>query len=127
MNAKTLNRLNSWENFGVCILLQIILPLLPILLEHCFTKEIQTTSLFISASLYSVAIGTSSKRIFIFSLSLVVLVTLAISYSFLMNDKTDDSTYSQITIGLISILLLFYLFERFTIHVINKSPFFNFN
>lgn len=126
MDVKKLNKLNSWENFGVCILLQVILPLIPILLEYFFTGGIKTTSLFISASLYSIAIGTSSKRFFIFILSVVVLFTLAISYSYLVQEETDNLTYSKITIGLISLLLLFYLFERFTIHVINKSPFFNF-
>lgn len=69
--AQRLPGLSSpWQEYFLCLLFHMILPLLPIGFEFWLTGEIDDKTFALATSMYSIAIGISSKIKLFFGLTI---------------------------------------------------------
>ena len=115
----------AWQNFFISLVLHLGLPLLPLLLERWFSGRIESKSAALTAALYSMAIGLSSRSVALFGIGICMCVAFSAAFGYLSRDPkliaADTSSY--IAIGAI---FLVHAIERYNRHVIDQRPFFEF-
>jgi hypothetical protein len=112
-----------WENFGLCILLHMGLPLLPIIFEYSKTSAISLESITIAASMYSIAIGVSSRSKLFFGITLVICIFFAYAFGAISAGSTSSDTFDHLARLSIGFVFLAHGLERYNIHVIDRTPF----
>jgi len=112
-----------WESFGLCILLHMGLPLLPIIFEYCSTSAVSIKSITLAASMYSIAIGVSSRSKLFFGLTLIICIFFAYAFGAISEGSTSSGTFDLF--ARISIAFVFFAHgvERYNLHVIDRTPF----
>lgn len=114
--------------FLTCIILHMLVPLLPIILETWKNKGSPTeATLAITASMYSISIGLSSRNKATFSLCLFISILFSMAFG-LVTGGTEESL-PLVKIGaIITILLVFgvHACERYNKHIVECTPFWNF-
>lgn len=115
----------AWQNFFISLVLHLGLPLLPLVLERWFSGHIESKSAALTAALYSMAIGLSSRNVALFGTSICICVTFSAAFGFLSKDPelVAADTLSYIVIGLVFVV---HAIERYNRHVIDQQPFFEF-
>jgi len=73
----------EWQNFLFCLLLHISLPLLPLGLELWFSGKIDERSVVLTAAMYSIAIGLSSRNLALFGLCILSGLLFSAAFGFL--------------------------------------------
>ena len=98
------------EQFGLSILLIIVIPLLPIIIECLIKGNCQGTNLTITAAIYSVTVLTTSKNLFFVVLSFIPCAILTSihgvlivkeSQSFRINIDPARTTEGLQTVGIL--------------------------
>jgi hypothetical protein len=69
-----------WENYLLCLLFHLLVPLLPIGFEAAFTGTVKQSSMLLAASFYIIGIGVSSVSRLFFGASIVVGLIFAAIY-----------------------------------------------
>lgn len=126
-----------WENYLLCILLHMMLPLLPLFLEYWLTNVVSEKSMTLSAAMYTISIGISSKSKFIFGLTIVSSILFAAAFGIVVGKSPEISQLSgggeilskSTIISLCGIVIVFFLhlLERFNKHIIDRNPFLEFS
>lgn len=115
-------------DFITCILMHMLLPLLPLLIEVWKTKGSPTeATLAISASMYSIAIGMSSRNKAIFALCVFVSILFSIVFG-MLSGEVADLPFVQLS-SIITMLFVFitHACERYNRHVVECVPFWDFS
>ena len=112
-----------WQYFGGCVILHMIFPLFPLLLEDLFTNTISLKSMTLAACMYSFSIGLSSRNWFFFTYSLVISLFFAVIFG--MVSARPDSTYPFLNFAWFAIIFVFltHIGERYNIHVMEEAPY----
>jgi len=117
----------EWGDFFTCILLHMLLPLLPLLIELWLKGAPTDGTSAITASMYSIAIGLSSRNKAM--LGLCILISIIFSVVFGIVSASQTSQLSDVTlwssISIFSVFLL-HCFERYNRHVVDCIPFWEF-
>ncbi|MEC6822642.1 hypothetical protein VXS02_04250 [Photobacterium piscicola] len=115
--------------FVTCVILHMLVPLLPLILEAWKTKgEPTEVTLAITASMYAISIGLSSRNKATFSLCIFISILFSMAFGFIISSPQE--TLPLVKIGsLITILLVFVIHacERYNKHIVECVPFWNFN
>jgi len=127
---KLIKYYNNSSQYICSIVVCIIIPLLPLFLEYWFTNKISCETISITVALYSISIGSISQRVEITILSLVPSLFFCATFGYLkrisntINLKNPCSKYLEI-VAVIAIIFIsiFFLIERFFIHVRNQEKF----
>lgn len=116
--------------FITCLILHMLVPLLPLLIEALKMKGWPTEStLAITASMYSISIGLSSRNKAAFSLCLFVGILFAMAFGLSIGSDSDSDSLALVRVGsAITILFVFGIHscERYNRHVVECVPFWNF-
>ena len=128
-----------WQQYIICVVLHLLLPLLPLLIEWWITGRVQMASLTLGASMYVIAIGLSSRNLVILILGLVWGIVLAVisgvaSEASLhastvlgqgehLNSATNGNSFWWVSVVGMSSMFLFHLCERYNRHVAERAPF----
>ncbi|PST96841.1 hypothetical protein, partial [Photobacterium iliopiscarium] len=108
--------------FITCLILHMLVPLLPLFIEALKMKGWPTeATLAITASMYSMAIGLSSRNKAIFSLCLFVGILFAMAFGLSIGSVTASDSDSLVRIGsAVTILFVFGIHscERYNRHVV---------
>jgi len=115
-----------WDNYISCIILHMLLPLLPLLLELWLTGTISVKSIPLAASMYTISIGISSqiKSQFVFTIIVSLLCTFA--YGIAASQQSPLRLNNELSfIGIVAVFI-WHLIERFERHIINRTPFLEF-
>ncbi len=121
---------DEWADFFTCMLLHMLLPLLPLLIEAWLKGSPTETTVAITASMYSIAIGLSSRNIAMLGFCIVISIIFSVVFGIssvsgatatpLLNDV---KLYSGISIFFV---FLIHCLERYNKHVVDCVPFWEF-
>jgi len=116
--------------FFTCLILHMLVPLLPLIIETWKMKGAPTeATLAITASMYSISIGLSSRNKAVFSLALFVGILFSMAFGFSIGTDTSVDSLPSVKFGaVVTILLVFgiHACERYNKHVVECIPFWNF-
>jgi len=114
------------ENYLLCLLFHMLLPLLPIALELWQTKTVTDKSLTLAASMYSIAIGVSSRSRLLFGGSIIISILFAIDFGITTGQHASlPGTRSVVIWGICSVFG-FHALERYNRHIVDRMPFWEF-
>lgn len=119
---------NYWENFFVSIIFILILPLLPIFIEWYKNGNVNGASLALSASMYTISIGITSRSRLIFALTIFASIIYAIIYGSTLNIPNEiypKDTFTASTLGIIFTFIV-HAIERYNKHIADRTPFWEF-
>jgi hypothetical protein len=129
MVAKAINIIKEEHTeFLTCVILHMLVPLLPLLIETWKTSgSASSSTLTITASMYAISIGLSSRNKAIFSFCLFISILLSMAFGITMN-STGASVPGLKVMSVITIFLVFLIHacERYNKHVVECVPFWNF-
>ena len=114
------------QAFGVCVILHMLFPFLPLGLELLHTGGIGEGVLVLFASLYGLTIGTSSRSQLLFTISIFAGFFFAVAYGFSLGSGESMSGANTSAMVAIIAIFLVHFCERFNRHVVERRPFFEF-
>ena len=115
--------------FLTCIILHMLIPLLPLFLETWKMQGYPSdATLTITASMYSISIGLSSRNKSIFSLCFFISILFSMAFGFILSNTTETLPLVKIS-SITTIVLIFSIHtcERYNKHVVECMPYWNFN
>ena len=116
----------EWQNFLFCIALHVTLPLMPLGIEKWFSGQVEEKSVVLTAAMYSLAIGLSSRNIGLFGLGLMQGILFSAAFGFLSKnphlEKADSFSFCAILF-----IMFVHIVERYNRHVIDRAPFLEFH
>lgn len=118
---------DQWEDLITCILLHMSLPLLPLLIEFWLKGFFTDGTSAITASMYSIAIGLSSRNKAMLGLCIVISIIFSVVFGIVSASQItqlDDVTFWS-GLSILSVFLL-HCFERYNRHVVDCIPFWEF-
>jgi len=117
---------SEWQNFLFCLALHVTLPLLPLGIEWWFSGAVGEKSAVLTAAMYSLAIGLSSRNIALFGLGLIQGLIFSAAFGFLAKNphlnQADFASYIAI-----AIIMIVHIIERYNRHVVDQVPFLEFH
>lgn len=118
----------EWEEYSLCVILHMVLPLLPLGIEFWWKLQISETSVTLAAAMYSIGIGLSSRSRLQFSVTLIISILFSAAFGITIASTRTDEFQTARLIGMISITLVFLLHaaERYNRHVVECTPFLEF-
>ncbi|OBX88681.1 hypothetical protein [Haemophilus haemolyticus] len=109
-----------WEQLIFCIVLHILFPLIPILVEFFRQEYITEATLVITTSIYCFSLGASSKNLATFAIYLligVIFMSMPVTY----NKQPEITNYQITSILTLIIVSLWHLLERYNRHIKYKE------
>src|SRR5262245_61904662 len=94
-----------WQEYLACLLLHMLLPLLPIVLELCSKGNISDNTITLSTAMYAITIGVSSVDLSL--LSLTIFISILYSAAFGMVVSKSSSLYGVSSASFVTIILIF--------------------
>jgi len=133
-----LGRFTPFQNFIAACAALLILPLMPLWFEWLFTRHVKHESLYITASMYTIALGLSSRMFIYLVLSLLAGLSSAAMYgwqvgveygeqaqSLLLQSRADPTwLLVKLSWDLILIAAVVHMFERMYRHLLLREAFF---
>lgn len=119
---------DHWQQFFACVIFHMILPFSPILIEFfLMNNPISEKSITLSASMYVLSIGVSSRNILIFCAASVISVAFAVAFGFISAPQIlpnqIPSNLNLITLMFMVAISIPYISERYNRHVVSQEPF----
>jgi len=115
-----------WENYLLCLLFHMLLPLLPLALELWQIGNVSEKSLTLAASMYSIAIGVSSRSQLFFGITIVISIILAVAYGIASGPQQPLPRSGTFAFGSICTVFILHTLERYNRHIVDKLPFLEF-
>ena len=122
-----------WQQFVLCLVFHLVLPLLPLGVELLVAQRISVSSLSLSAAMYSISIGGSSKSRLQFGLSILICIAYSIIFgltvpgapasSQVAQALNPSSAYGAWALGFIFVM---HAAERYNRHVVERAPYWEF-
>ena len=116
----------EWQNFLFCCALHVTLPLLPLGIERWFSGTVDEKSAVLTAAMYSMAIGLSSRNLALFGLGLIQGVVFSAAFGFLSKTAHLQSA-DVVAYAAICFIMAVHVIERYNRHVIDQAPFLEFH
>lgn len=113
----------NWQHFFYSIIAQLILPLMPLVIEFWLTGKIDDKTYSIAAAMYSISIGVATKNLALLGASIAVTVLFSAVFGFL---ATGNPTHFSTTIPAIVTIISFmaiHTSERYKRHILESEPF----
>lgn len=117
------------QQFGVCLLFHLFVPLLPLLAEAAAAGGAPSSStLYLAASAYALSIGVSSRNILSWGLFFVLGLTFAFLFGL---SKAPDAAVAVRRVSVfpqagIILVFMIHCFERYNRHIVDREQFFSF-
>jgi hypothetical protein len=114
------------QQFGLCILLHLLFPVLPLLIERLVLGRVEHKTLFLFLGIYPLAIGISSRSKLLFGLTVVICVIYSIFFGLSVGNLELDPLVIDIGYGCLVALIIIHACERYNRHVADSEPFLEF-
>lgn len=111
------------QQFYFSVIAQLLLPLLPLILELWLAHKISDQSLSIATAMYSISVGVSSKNLVILGISIAVTVVFSTFFGALAACPTLDIFIKPPAFFTIFCFIIVHTIERYKRHVIKKELF----
>lgn len=127
MSIKEKTVFQCWQNFFLCVVLHMLLPLLPLMLEWWFSRRIEAKSAALTAALYAMAIGLSSRHAAMLGVGFLFGFVFSAVFGYLSTDPAPTLENAAFFSGAaIVFVFVVHIIERFYRHVGRKEEFFEF-
>lgn len=117
----------GWQNFLLCIFLHLGIPLLPALIEFWATANISDKTLTLAGTVYTVAVGISSRNRALFGLAILLSITLAVAFGFAASENEPLPASRYVAGFAILVMFVFHGVERYNRHAAEGRPFLQFD
>ena len=87
----------QWQEFMTCVMLHMLFPLLPLGIEKWITSTISQETLSITASMYAVSIGLSSRNKVVFGGTMTIAFIFAVMFGILQGNKVKDMDVNKVS------------------------------
>lgn len=119
---------DEWGDFFTCILLHMLLPLLPLLIETWLKGLPTESTAAITASMYSIAIGLSSRNKAMLGLCILISIIFSVVFGIVSASTTPQLSNVRFYSGIsMFFVFLIHVFERYNRHVVDCIPFWDFS
>lgn len=109
------------QEYLLCIMFQLLLPLLPLALEFWFKGVISEKSLMISVAIYAISIGSASQNKLLFGFTVIVSIIFSAFFGVVVGGGSSPSHSVEVAeISLVAIFLASAL-EKYTIHITEET------
>jgi hypothetical protein len=115
----------AWSQYATCLLMHMILPLLPLVLEG-IVSEVKPSTFAITAAMYAMGIGLSSKNVAQFALCIVIGIIFSCVFGHSSGGNADGAVITATSIGSMLLVFVIHSIERYNRHVVDCIPFFEF-
>lgn len=119
-------RASGGQNFLLSIFLHLILPLAPVILELWFTGTVTEKTMTLAASMYTIAIGVSSRNLALFGLAILLSIFLAAAFGYAATEGNSVPAGKFISAGAILSVFFLHAVEHYKRHVVEKQDFLRF-
>jgi len=129
-----------WQNFFSAILFLLLFPLVPILLEYMLTDEVTAPTATLTAGMYTIGVGISSRGQFFFASSVFIGVVLIALFGNVVGIEHERKVLGAAaathianrwaipgSYACIALIFAWHGLERFSRHIVDRSPLFDFS
>ncbi len=125
--GRILSASRHWQTFFLCVILHMLLPLLPLGFEFWSTQTVSDRTMTLAASMYTIAVGASSRNPALFGLAILLSISLAAAFGFASSERQALSGSGHVSAGAILLVFVFHVIERYNRHVAEGRPFLPFD
>lgn len=108
---------DSHQHFFACVLLHLLIPLAPLLIEFIYSEDITLKSFVMAGAMYSISIAVSSNQLAIFVLALVIGFLFSASYGAVEGTTSALPLWSHISPWVVLLVAITHGFERYDRHI----------
>ncbi|MCU7844887.1 MAG: hypothetical protein KZQ93_13735 [Candidatus Thiodiazotropha sp. (ex Monitilora ramsayi)] len=114
---------HNWQHFIFSFIVQLLLPLMPIIVEKSITGNVSDQTYAISAAMYSISIGVTTKNLALLGASIFVAMAFSSIFGFIVSGNSPHISVANYSIATIIIFMGIHTIERYKRHV-NKGELF---
>lgn len=115
------------QEYALCILLHLLLPFLPLLIEYGVQGRVEQKTLLLFLAIYPLAIGVTSQSKLMFGVTVVIGLVFSAFFGLASGGiKLSDFTSNTAYFCLAAVVLIHAL-ERYNRHVADREPFLEFD
>ena len=116
-----------FQEFGLCIMFHMLLPLVPLGVEWYLASKISDRSLTLATAMYATAIAISSRSKLFFGCGVFITIMHSIAFGWVQNSSNVlSSNLRSASVWCIIFVFLFHAFERYNRHIVDLVPFWDF-
>lgn len=118
-----------WQEYILCVLFKLALPLLPLILEAWITGTLSVKSLMISAAIYAISIGNSSRNKLLFGISVMVSIVFSVCFGLVVGGGDNKLPPYGEQLAMVTIIVVFFTaaIEMYTTYITKKYVCWDFN
>ncbi len=113
---------NNIQQFVISILVILLLPLGPLIMEHLLINECTDSSLTITAAIYSVTVLVTSQSLMYLIGSIFPCMAFTGFYSFILGGHHIPNIWIWATVTILAVAIV-HIVERYRRHIINGEVF----
>ena len=117
----------GWQNFLLCVFLHLCIPLLPLLIEFWATADVSDKTLTLAGTVYTVAVGISSRNRALFGLAILLSIILGVAFGFAASANEPLPASGFVSGIAILVMFAFHAIERYNRHVAEGRSFLRFD
>lgn len=106
-----------WQHFIFALFVQLLLPLMPLIIEFWITGSISSETYSISAAMYSISIGVTTKNVGLLGVSIFVAMAFSCVFGYVTSGNTLYFSVSGPALFTIAAFMLMHGTERYKRHV----------
>mgnify|MGYP000350431236 CR=1 FL=1 len=123
----------EYSQFIACVLLHLLIPLIPLLLEYIVVGHLSTKTLTLIAAIYSISIGRTTNNVAQFAISILISLIFSACYGITVKSPIEEAAttvhaYETLDIAalfVIAAIFILHALERYNKHVLDMVPFLN--
>lgn len=110
----------EWRVYWESLLAVIALPLVPLFLEFLVSKTVSYQTATLAAAMFSISNGVLSRHGAILTLSVIIAMVMCFLFGLGIGGK--QLVHVVYPLGLICIVALYLVVERYYLHVVEERP-----
>ena len=108
---------DKWQHFIFSVFVQLLLPLMPILVELAITGKVSEQTFAISAAMYSISIGVTTNNLALLGASIFVAMAYSAIFGYIVSGNSPQFPVPSVSMFTIALFMLMHGIERFKRHV----------
>lgn len=116
----------EWEEFFLCLVFHMMLPLLPVGIEQWQAGTVSAKSMTLGAAMYVIAIGGSSRSKLVFGITVAGSIVLSVLFGLLAGQVIPEAGAGRFAAGSVAVVFVLHMMERYNRHVVEQIPYWSF-
>ncbi len=114
------------EQYSLCILFHLLLPLLPLGVELVVLQHVEHKTLLLFLAIYPLSIGVSSRSRLMFGITIVLGIVYSIFFGMIVGGIAMARITYLVSYLCLAAVVLIHAGERYNRHVAEREPFWDF-